>query len=407
MKKDLPHILPATLSILIFTVFLVFFDQYAQYMENRYVHALVPILLSQDLNGSALQQAAFRQPDLLSVYGSSELILEESTYSASTFFKLYPTGFAVFEVARRGATSLSMAEELATIGPELRGKKVVISFTPTMFNDGEVSQSSYEENYSQLNGDALIFNPYLSFTVKQHAALRMLDYPKTLNNDPILKFAALNLSGTSTFQHTLYYLTLPLGQLETLIIRLQDHWEVLKIIWSYPKLKPRAIKNPASIQWDAVFAQAEAEQVAHANNNPYGIDNSNWTRKWKNLEPATPKPLGSRDAQFIQELDGSKEWLDLKILLDVLKETGAQPLILSRPIDGPIWQARGVSRNARQVFYDRLQNIVVDTYGMPLVDFENQDGNRYFSVDYASHTSRLGWVYVDQTLDAFFHGNLR
>ena len=406
MKKDLPHLLPALIAILIFAGFLLAGNQYAQYIENRYVSALAPMLVPESLNGSALQQAAFRQPDLLPVYGSSELILEQYPYIANLFFKTYPTGFAVFEIAQRAATSLSMAEELAALGPKVRGKKVVISFTPNMFNDPEVPLVSYDGNYSQLHGDALIFNPYLSFNVKQQAARRMLDYSETIVNDPILKFAVINLSGTSTFQHTLYYLTLPLGQLETLIIRLQDHWEVLKIIWSYPKLKPKAIKKPDSIQWDTVIAQAGAEQAADSTNNPYGIENSSWTRKWKDLMPKRAIPPGSKDAGFIRNLNASKEWSDLEILLEILKEMGAQPLILSRPIDGPIWDARGVSQKARQVYYDRLHNIVVDTYGMRLVDFENHDGDRYFSTDYASHTSRLGWVYVDQTLDAFFHGNL-
>ena len=247
MKKNLPHLLPALIAILIFAGILWAGNQYAQSSENRYVHALAPMLLPQTLNGSALQQAAIRQPDLLPVYGSSELIREDTPYRAFLFFNTYPTGFMVFEVARSAATSLIIAQELAALGPELRGKKVVISFTPTMFNAGEVSPSAYEGNYLQLHGDALIFDPYLSFQVKQQAARRMLDYPKSLTNDPILKFAATNLSSTSAFQQSLYYLVLPLGQLETLIIRLQDHWQVLNIIWSYPALKPKVIKSPVSI----------------------------------------------------------------------------------------------------------------------------------------------------------------
>ncbi|MDR3574493.1 MAG: D-alanyl-lipoteichoic acid biosynthesis protein DltD [Anaerolineaceae bacterium] len=405
MKKDLPHLFPALIAILIFAGLLLAGNQYAQYVENKYVNKLAPMMLPQTMDGSALQQAALRQPDLLPVYGSSELILEQYPYIANIFFGTYPTGFTVIEVARRAATSLSMAEELAAVGTELRGKKVVVSFTPDMFNDSMVPEVSYAGNYLRLNGDALIFNPYLSFEVKQQAARRMLDYPKTMIDDPVLMFAVENLSGASAIQHALYYLTVPLGQLEIQVIRLQDHWQVLSFV-RFAKLSPKVLKKPVAIQWDATIAQARAEQMADANNNSYGIENSTWTRKWKNLMPIRPIPPGSKDPQFINNLNGSKEWSDLKILLEVLKEMGAQPLILSRPIDGPIWDARGVSQNARQVYYDRLQNIVVDTYGMPLVDFNDHDGDKYFSVDYASHTSRLGWVYVDQKLDAFFHGKL-
>jgi len=406
VRKDLPHLLPALIAFLFFTGVLWAGTQYAQSMENRHVRAFAPMLLPQTLNGSALQQAALRRPDLLPVYGSSELFHENTPYRAFLFFSTYPSGFMVFEVARSAATSLIIAEDLAALGPELRGKKVVISFTPSMFNAGEVSPTNYEGNYTQLHGDALIFNPYLSLQVKQQAARRMLDYPNTLTNDPILKFAAINLSSPSTIQQTLYYLALPLGQLETLIVRLQDHWQVLNIIWSKPGLTPTVLKKTVSIQWNADFAQAKAEQIAKANNNPYGIENNSWTQRWQKLMEKRSAPPGSRDASFVGRLDTSREWSDLEIVLEILKEMGAQPLIMSRPINGPLWTAMGVSREARQVYYDRLHKIVVDTYGMPLVDFENHDGDRYFSTDSASHTSRLGWVYVDQTLDAFFHGNI-
>ena len=350
------------------------------------------MLLPQALNGSALQQAVFRQADLLPVYGSSEMISEITPLRAYLFFRSYPTGFMVFEVARDAATSLIIAQDLAALGPELRGKKVVISFTPAMFNAGEVSQPNYEGNYSQLHGDALIFDPNLSFQVKQQAARRMLDYPKTLVNDPILEFTLNNLAGTSTSQRALYYLTMPLGQLETSIIRLQDHWQVLNLIWSMHKLSPKVVKKPEAIQWNEVIAQAEEEQVADANNNPYGIQNSKWGSDLQKYFARRSAPPGSKDDQFIRRLDDSKEWTDLEVLLEVLKERGAQPLILSRPIDGPIWQAFGVSKEARQVYYDRLQTIVEGTYGMPLVDFEDHDGDRYFSIDmdFSSRPVRMG-----------------
>ena len=406
MKRELPHLLPALVAILIFIGLLMGGRQYAIFMENRYIHVLAGGILSESVIGSALQQAAIHQPDLLLAFGSSELLYEKTPFRAYQFFSTYPTGFMVFEIARPGITSLNMAENLAALGPELRGKKVVISFTPSMFNAGEASPRYYDANFSRLHGDALIFNPDLSFQLKQQAAKRMLNYPISLNTDPILQFSVTNLANPSPLNHILYYLSVPLGQLETWIIRMQDHWQALSIIRSNPKLRQKVKKKAVSIQWDAVLAQAKAEQIALTNDDPYGIENSTWNSKYKQSMQLREAPAGSGDAQFIKKLNGSEEWSDLEILLEILKEMGAQPLIMSRPINGPTWQAFGVSWKARQVYYDRLHQIVVNTYGMPLVDFEDQDSNRYFSIDSSSHTSRLGWVYVDQTLDAFFHGNL-
>jgi poly-D-alanine transfer protein DltD len=73
----------------------------------------------------------------------------------------------------------------------------------------------------------------------------------------------------------------------------------------------------------------------------------------------------------------TNEWNDFNLLLSDLKETGAQPLIPSRPMNGTILNLEG--------------------------DSSDQDSNRLFSVDQFSHTSRVGWIYVDQALDVFYH----
>ena len=108
---------------------------------------------------------------------------------------------------------------------------------------------------------------------------------------------------------------------------------------------------------------------------------------------------------FTSDLNHSTEWTDFELALQILTELGAKPLILSRPIDGPIWDALGVSALARNAYYDKLQKTVA-LYGFSFVDFENHDNDKYFSVDPGSHCSPEGWIYVDQTLDQFFHGNL-
>ena len=105
-------------------------------------------------------------------------------------------------------------------------------------------------------------------------------------------------------------------------------------------------------------------------------------------------------------MNGSEEWSDLAILLEILKELGAQPLLMSRPINGTLYTAAGISGKAQQTFYARLQSLA-GAYAMPLVDFQEYTDDRYFSFDKFSHTSREGWAIVDKTLDAYYHGNIR
>jgi D-alanine transfer protein len=374
---------------------------YAQSVEACYVHVLAPQLLLLNTAGSALQREALRQPDLLLVYGSSEVAKEVEGYTAPEVFHAYPTGFAPFEVAKAGVTSLIMAQDIAALGPDLRGKKVIISFTPTMFFVKGVGTSNYNGLFSPLHANELAFSTQLSLATKQAAARRMLDYPAPLDKEPLLRFALERLAGGSPLDLALYYAVWPLGRLWTAVLELQDHWQTLTLVWAQPRLNPNVARVPAAIDWTALMARAEREQEAAASNNAYGIDNNIWTR----YAHHHPKAYGSVDKAALERLKASAEWADFDILLRVLTDMGAQPLILSRPANAVYWDAMGVSPTVCQAYYDQLHRCV-ERYGIPVVDFQAYGEDKYFSVDAASHTSRVGWVYVDKALDDFYHGLL-
>ena len=92
----------------------------------------------------------------------------------------------------------------------------------------------------------------------------------------------------------------------------------------------------------------------------------------------------------------------MELVLEILSELGAKPL-MSRPINGTLFTASGISPQAQQVYYDKLQALV-NGYHMPLIDFQQYTNDRYFSIEQGSHTSRKGWVIVDQELYAFYRG---
>jgi D-alanine transfer protein len=372
-------------------------------MEDKYVHALAPLFLPQTSIGSVIQQAAFRQRDLLPIYGSSEMLDEVTPYRAFTFFAAYPTGFNVIDIAKSGDTSLDIAQDLAAIGPEMHGKKVVISFTPSMFNSAEVGDKAYVANFSRMHANVIAFSPYLSTAVKHLAARRLLDYPETLSSDPILSFGLTNLAGGTLYNRIMYDFSCPLGQLDILIFRMQDHYAVWSFLQSHPKIHPNPKRQASAIDWNTVIAKARNQQKVNANNNPYGVENSLWINKFHRTFKVN-KP-NSSDQHYIANLDSSKEWGDLAILLEILKELGAQPVIMSRPINGALYTASGISKTGQQAYYTKLENLV-GTYGMPLVDFHQYTTDRFFNIDQASHTSREGWAIVDKRLDAFYHGNI-
>ncbi len=376
-------------------------DAYARGVESVYVHALAPKHVPLNVTGSALQKIAFQQSDLLPIYGASEVLNQPSVYQPSQFFANYPTGFTTFEVAKGGVATIIVAEALASIGPDLQGKKVVISFTPGQFTAKMMGVDNYAGLFSRLHANELIFSTQLSLETKQLAAKRMVQYPKTLETDPVLKFALERLADGSLPSTALYYLAFPLGKLQTLILEFQDHYETITYIQSQKKLDPNIPHQPATLNWNALQARAKQEQIPFSNNNPFGFDNTYWTQNFKNGFKA--KPNGSSDQAYVTNLQNSAEWTDLEILLRILKELGAQPLLLGRPYNTDYYNATGISAQARQAFYDRMHQ-TANRFGAPYVDFEECGDVRYFGVDPAPHMAREGWVYVDQVLDEFYHG---
>jgi len=231
----------------------------------------------------------------------------------------------------------------------------------------------------------------------------MLQYPATLQKDRLLQFALQHLASDSPLGRIMYGMSLPLGSLQTWILELQDHFQTVSFILSHPGLSSEVTRRPATIDWSQLAAQARQEQIRHANNNPYGFDNQVWLQQF--APQFKVRSNGSRDQKYLASLESSAEWTDLDILLRTLTELGAQPLLLGRPINRAYYEAIGISSAAQQAFYDRLHQIAA-RYHVPVVDFANYGSDKFFGTDAAPHTSREGWVYVDQVLDEFFHSTL-
>src|SRR5262245_12019547 len=188
-----PRLVSAAAAGVLFAIALSVVSLYARRMETRWVHTLAPQVFAQKHRGVALQRAAFRQPDLLPIYGSSELNLR-NPHHPSALFREYPTGFTVFPVGNFGSTSLGWLQALASVGSDLRGKKVVLSLLPGPFLSEGVDPHAYAANFSHLQASELVFSTQLSFALKQAAARRMLAYPATVANDPLLRFALERLT---------------------------------------------------------------------------------------------------------------------------------------------------------------------------------------------------------------------
>ena len=379
---------------------------HARRLEIRAVHALAPQMFPQKNRGLALQQAALRQPDLLPLFGSSELNVA-NPFHPSALFREYPTGFTVFPVGDLGSTSLVWLQAVAALGPELQGKKVAVSIPARAFMTERTDRHAYSANFSRLHASEVAFSIQLPFALKQVAARRMLQFPETLRGDPLLAFALERLGDGSRFSRVVYYASMPLGQLHNLVLRLQDHAETIMFLRAQRGLA-RPARYSAELDWPAFRERAEAQARRRADDNPVGFENTLWTAHAGEIDmqrrargedgvASPPRP------DEVSAVDRSEEWADFALLLRVIRSLGGEPLILSAPLHGAYYDYIGVSLSSRQAAYRRLRELA-SAEGVALVDFAEHDSDPYFTIDSGFHLSGEGWVHYDQALDAFFHG---
>jgi D-alanine transfer protein len=400
------HLRAAGLAVLLTAAGTAAFVLYARQIENKYVHAVAALDHSTISLGIAMDRAALKQPDLLVIYGASELVLLDTEYEATRFFRQYPTGFMVYNAATKGGSSLTVAQRLAALGSDLRGRRVVFAIGPaimTMAPFGNVAERHYEGNFSQLHAYELAFSPLLSIETKAMAARRMLEFPATVADDPFLAFSLRRLSEPSARNTLLHYLSWPLGRLELAILRLQDHFAAVQYIRHLSEAEINVERQPREVDWQALIKNAEAEQIENSDSNAFGVDNSQWP-KIKELFMA-PETLGAKDDDFLNDVSIAREWEDLKIALRVMRELRADALLLSSPMNVPLWESIGVSEAAQDRYYELLHS-VADPFGIPTIDSKEWGRIPYFSMDLASHASRKGWIYVDERLDQIYHGRL-
>jgi D-alanine transfer protein len=359
----------------------------ARFLDRRYIHVLAPIPFPHKDEGIALQKLAFNQPDLLPIYGSSELV-KPSDKKPTDFFRAYPTGFSVFPVGRAGATSLVILQKLAAVGPDLRGKKLAILLSPSWFFHPNVPISYYNGNFSLLQACELIYSGQLSFSLKCDVAQQMLQYPATVEKSTLLAFSLKQIAANSPVSRTLYYLTVPLGVMANGILRVEDYLETLFfVVKEWGALQVGVRRSPSAVDWDDLIAQAasQAREQNDRDQRPNGVERGS--------------------IAFTARERIAHEWTDFELLLRGLNELGARPLLLSIPMNGRYCDRFGVDRKIRDLYYKRL-SALARKYDIPLIDFEEHDEDEDFLADHHDHLSDKGWLYFDKALDDFFHDRL-
>lgn len=352
----------------------------AIYLEERTIHSTAPRDFFIKNQGLAFERAAARTPDVLLLYGSSELI-DPIPNRASDFFRKEPTGFEVCPVGKAGTSSLIILQKLAALGADLHGRKIAVSLSASSFLTPRERPEFYAGNFSSAAACGTLFGSALDLGLKAEIAKRMLQFPETLGKNGLLRFAADCLASDRPVDRFALGVMWPLGKLQTMVLDLQDHFEALVYILDRGKPVPNWLRSVGS-------------HGTHTLKIRSGESWETWTSE--SLDVIHP----ARDSQFRARIAAAGEWTDLDLLFQTLTQLKARPLILSTPIDA--FAARGISRSAREIYYERMRELAA-RYHFPLVEFENHDADPNFLIAHREHPTAKGWKDYDRVLDHFFH----
>jgi D-alanine transfer protein len=390
-RKEMPHLFAGIIALGLAAIIFFAAQRVLIHLEHATIVSTAPEWFALKNQGLAFQRAAAHSPNVLMIYGSSELRVPEAPERGNIFFRTAPTGFQLSPVGGGGANPLIMLQKVGALGSALRGKRLAFSLSPGWFCNAKPGTQGYNGNFSPMAATEMVFGTALDFGLKRDIAARMLQFPETLEQRPFLEFALRRLASGQLLDRVVFCALWPAGKIQTALYELEDHWAAVHHIQRQTKPPPRLQEE--TVDWPQFIAKASKARPADAGNIQQP---SRFDRKIT---------AGSRDVGFLSGVKGSPAWIDLDLLLRCLATVHARPLILSMPLGGDFYDHAGVSRSARDEFYRKLPALV-ERYHFPVIEFQDHDEDPAFLIRHQSHLTAKGWAYYDRALDDFFHGRL-
>jgi len=408
--------LAAALALLITVGGALMYQSYAVTLAGQYLQAVNLQALPIKWEDLTFQRAAYASGDWLPIYGSSELYCCGDPYRGTQLFAQMPTGFDLFAVGRAGTADLFFLETFGALGDALKGKKLVISDSPGwFFGRGGLAPTPYDGNFSPEIAEMFVYQSPLSLQLREAGARRMLAYPQSLSGQPLLQLGLTTLARGTPRALAAYDTLRPVGWLDAWVKQMQDAYQTVQFIQQHPTFKRNTSPQPRSLNWPALVRQGTQIAAARAAGDPFGYPTAifNTLRQQKPFRTALqlycngatnrngelyPYPTG-----WEQSMLHSAEWTDLQLELEALRQLGAQPFVSSVPMPGIYDDETTISQEARQGYYARFMQVTQQA-GVPAVDYQSHDEDRFFLNDTGAHFTPRGWIFANRALDLFWHG---
>lgn len=340
--------------------------------------------------GKYVQGKMLENPHYLPMYGSSELSRLDQ-FHPSNYFKVNQAGFTPFLVGRGGTESLIHFLNFSEHTNQLKGKKIVFVLSPQWFQPKGADESHFVPNYSSLQGYDLAFNQKLDPKLKKLAIKRLLHYTPVRDDQMLSTLYRAELSNNQWLQQKAAMVR-PFAYVYRNMLEKKDLYYTLAGGVPRHRVISPAVKQKS---WEQLNAEADMLGRHQANNNPFYVVNSQYNK----LKARVPALKNYKQGASYGK---SVEYHDFQLVLDLLKESGAQPLFISVPVNGPWYDYTGFPKSGRIAYYKRIKQ-QIEAEGFQVADFSAHEYDPYFMKD-TIHIGWKGWVYTDRAIKDFYSG---
>lgn len=376
------------IAVTLFLIFLFLPNSWLERMiSDKKVEQAATGLSPLMFQGDYLQSRMLTDKKYYPMYGSSEL---------SRFDPFHPSNFAVsnnrdyvpFLVGRGGTQSLVLFMNLASHANQLKGKKLVFIVSPQWFLTEGIDEAHFAPNYSMLKAYNIVFNNEINPELKREAIKRMLQFDVVKRDSILTTLYEEELSpSTSSWKAKMVR---PIAYMKKRLLEKKDlYYAVFGGGFDRDRKMDKILVKDKS--WEELLTSAEGYGKARANNNPYLIDNRYYDKKIAPIEEKLKNY--KKHASF----EGSAEYQDFQMILDLFKEKRADPIFILLPINGPWYDYAGLSRKVRNDFYQSVKQ-QVEAAGFTIADFSSHEYDPYFLKD-TMHVAWKGWIYIDQAIE--------
>ncbi|MCY7945420.1 D-alanyl-lipoteichoic acid biosynthesis protein DltD [Bacillus atrophaeus] len=356
-----------------------------RFIPDKRVEESATALNPNMFQGLYLQNKMLEEQKYLPIYGSSELSRLDK-FHPSNYFQVNNQGFTPYLIGKGGSQSLIHAINFAAHADQLKGKKLVFIVSPQWFTKHGSDEQHFAPNYSALQGLDLAFNDTIDPAVKKQMMKRMLHY-KAVTNDAVLSELYQAMLEGQTWKVNLLK---PAAKSYYSLLQKKDLYYSMAESEGPKRHVSESVKDKP---WSVLKQEADKMGEDHSRSNVFHIDDPSYRK----LKHKVPKFKNRNKHRTYAK---SPEFGDFELMLDILKDAGAEPMFVSIPVNGKWYDYTGFPKNGRTDYYKKVKK-QIEAKGFQVADLSGHEYDPYFMKD-TIHIGWKGWVYVDKAIEEFY-----